>query len=460
MTTILARSPSAPTRWRAVLPVLAVFAGALAGLDPLLAIAATVAVAYVALVFADLMLGVLLFCGVCFVDVLLGAAGELSFAKAAGLLLALSWLATIATRRSAGRFSAVHPRATYAMILLVLWATLSILWSEDSGLASTTVSRYALNLLLVPIVFAAVRTRRDVVLLLSVFIAGTVLSAGYGLIGRAEAPAGTGAGLERLGGAGVNANVLASLLIAGAILALALAQISRRSPVVRLAALAAAAFCGVSIVFTVSRSGILSLAVAIVAGLLLAGHGRRIRAFGAGLVLAAVVVTYFAAFAPLAATERITTPETGSGREDLWLVGWRMAEAHPVQGVGAGNFPVASIHYLLQPGAIVRDDYIVQVPKVAHNIYLGTLAELGVIGLALFCGILAFALACAARAARTFEDRGDRDMGTLSRAVLIALIAILTANVFASEQFNKPLWILLALCPALLALSRRGEARS
>jgi O-antigen ligase len=459
VTTLLARSPTAPTRWRAALPVLALAVGALAGYDPVLGLEAALAVTYVALVLADLKLGVLLFCVVAFVDVLFGAAGELSLAKGAGALLALSWLATIATRRARPRFVGAHPWATYAMVLLVAWAALSTLWAEDSQLAATTVSRYALNLLLVLIVYAAITTRRDVVLLLVVFVAGTLVSAGYGLLRRASRPP-SADGIERLYGAGVNANVLASLLIAGAVIALALALIARRSPGLRLAALGAAAICGTTIVFTVSRSGIVSFAVALVAGLLLAGRGRRLPALGAALVLATVVVTYFAALAPPAATERITTPETGSGREDLWLVGWRMVEAHPVEGVGAGNFPVASIHYLLQPGTVLRDDYIVQVPKVAHNIYLGTWAELGLVGLLLFCGILAFALACAARAARTFEAHGDRDMGALTRAVLIALLAILTANVFASEQFNKPLWILLALCPTLLALSRREEARS
>lgn len=438
-------------------PVIAVAVGALAGRDPVLGLAAALALVYVGVVLADLTLGVLLFCVIAFVDVLLGAAGELSFAKGAGALLALSWLATMATGRARPRFVVAYPRATYAMVLLVVWAALSTLWAEDSHLAWTTVSRYALNLILVPIVFAAIRTRREVVLLLVVFVASTLVSAAYGIVKRSQRPPGAG-DLERLYGAGVDANVLASLLIAGAVLALGLALVARRSPGARLAALGAAGVCGISIVFTVSRSGMVSMAVAIVAGLLLAGHGRRVQAFGAGLVLTVVVVTYFAAFAPAAVTQRITTPETGSGREDLWLVGWRMAEAHPVQGVGAGNFPVASIHYLLRPGAVLRDDYIVQVPKVAHNIYLGTLAELGVVGLALFCGILAFALSCAARAARAFEARGDRDMGTLSRAVLIALLAILTANVFLSEQFIKPLWILLALCPALLAISRRPEA--
>jgi O-antigen ligase len=407
-------------------------------------------------VLADLTLGVLLFCGLTFVDeIVLESTARFPLAKGAGVLLALSWLIAVATRRPERRFGAAHPRAAYAMVLFVAWVALSTLWAEDSALATTTISRYALNLVLVPIVYTAIRTRRDVLHLLVVIVLGTVVSAAYGIVREAGRPAGAD-GVERLYGAGVDPNMLAALLVAGAVIALALALLPGRSPSARAAALGASAFCGGAVLLTVSRAGLVSLAAVLLGGLLLAGRGRRLPVLGAAILLVTATVTYFAAFAPAAATQRITHPGTGSGREDIWLVGWRMVEAHPLIGVGAGNFPVSSIHYLLQPGTILRDDYII-VPKVAHNIYLGTLAELGVVGLALFCGILGWALACGWRAARRFDAMGARDMGTVSRAVLIALLGILTASAFASGQFSKPLWVLLALCPCLLALSRDEE---
>ena len=113
-----------------------------------------------------------------------------------------------------------------------------------------------------------------------------------------------------------------------------------------------------------------------------------------GVVAAAVLaaVIYFGAFASVDARDRILELDGGTGRTDIWTVGWRMVEAQPLWGVGAGNFPVASIHYLLEPGALLRTDFIVDDPKVAHNTYLNVLAELGVVGLALFLAILALAV--------------------------------------------------------------------
>ncbi len=64
---------------------------------------------------------------------------------------------------------------------------------------------------------------------------------------------------------------------------------------------------------------------------------------------------------------------------------WRSVEANPAEGLGAGNFAVSSKHYLLEPGALARSDEIIDEPKVAHNSYLGVLAELGMVGSACSC---------------------------------------------------------------------------
>jgi O-antigen ligase len=135
-----------------------------------------------------------------------------------------------------------------------------------------------------------------------------------------------------------------------------------------------------------------------------------------------------------------------------------MIEAHPVQGVGVGNFQVTSVDYLLRPGLIQRSDFIVDDPKVAHNIYLQVTAELGVVGIALFGFLLAFALRCALEAARWFRRARDPAMDVLSRAVLVASLGLLASNLFVSEQFSKPLWLLLGLGPVLLAIARREAA--
>jgi hypothetical protein len=69
---------------------------------------------------------------------------------------------------------------------------------------------------------------------------------------------------------------------------------------------------------------------------------------------------------------------------------------------------------------------------------------------------LAAVLAClgsARRAARRFEHVGRQDLARLARAVLLAGVSVLAAQIFQSNGYDTGLWILLALGPALLAMS-------
>jgi O-antigen ligase len=200
------------------------------------------------------------------------------------------------------------------------------------------------------------------------------------------------------------------------------------------------------------------LAVAAVAAPLLAGRQRRARAIGLVAAAGAVAAVYIVAFAPPAFLGRFGDT-TGSGRTDIWTVGWRMVQAHPLLGVGAGNFPVSSIHYLLRPGALSFTAYIVDTPKVPHNIYLEVLAELGVVGLVGFLAVLVISLVCTGRAARRFAAASDRAGELLARGLMLALLALLTSQFFGSELYLKQLWLLLAMGPALLAVAERSAAR-
>ena len=47
-------------------------------------------------------------------------------------------------------------------------------------------------------------------------------------------------------------------------------------------------------------------------------------------------------------------------------------------------------------------------------------------------------------------------MEALARGIFLALVGTLVADFFISVQFDKLLWLLLALCPATLAIVRRG----
>lgn len=191
---------------------------------------------------------------------------------------------------------------------------------------------------------------------------------------------------------------------------------------------------------------------------MLAAGRWRLRAAVVALVLVAGAGVYFTTFMSLPARERIVNVGGGTGRLDLWTVGARMVTEEPLLGVGVGNFPVSSIHYLLRPGAIERAEFIITTPRMAHNTYLQSFAELGILGGLVFIAIVSISLACVIGALRTFRDRGDVSMELLTRGVLVALIGYLAASVVISENYSKLMWIMLGLGPALLAVALRSSS--
>lgn len=428
--------------------------GALAGVDPRLGVAAAMALAFVTIVMADLAVGLCLYALLAFLNIVPEGGSFLSFDKAAGGLLAISWVATVAGRKRERRaFISAYPQFFAVLCFFLFWVLLSITWAEHPGHAFEIALRYILNAFLFLIVFTAVRTPQHVKWLLFAFVTASTLSGAYGLI--ATPPPGEE---DRLAGTVGEPNQLATVLVAGLVILLALAVVEKGKPLVRITLLAAAGLCLIANFLTLSRAGLIALAMAMVAAVFVAGRWRP-QAFAAAGVVLATLFVFFAFLATPAQRERVTSVGTGStsGRSDIWTVAGRMVQAHPINGVGVGQFQTSAVHYLIAPGTIRRSDLIIIQPKVAHNIYLHVQAEMGIVGLVAFLLILGFSLRCTLRAAWAFQRRGDPSMELLSRAVFVGLIGMLSADFFASEQFSKQLWLLLGLGPALLAMARRDH---
>jgi O-antigen ligase len=278
-----------------------------------------------------------------------------------------------------------------------------------------------------------------------------MISAIYGLL--VPAPA---SDFGRLEGAGGDPNETAAALVAAAALAFALGVCLKERPFLRLACFAVAPLCAFVSLLTLSRGGLVAFGAALIAAVLMGGrHRGKMLAFAA--FVAVLVVGYFAMFASTEAVQRVTEVHGGTGRTDIWKVGLRMVRGAPIQGIGAGNFPIVSIHYLLEPGALLRDDFIIDTPKVAHNTYLEVLAELGIVGLTLFSIVIVFAIGCAVRAARYASKWKDREIDILARALVVALASLMAANFFISREYSKQLWLLLALGPVLLEILRKDH---
>jgi O-antigen ligase len=448
---VTARAELLPTRlFAAALLTMALLVGALAGLNPPLALALVLGLIFIAVTLTNLTAGVCIFAVLSFLDTILPGGGSLSAPKLIGLMLMLSWLALVTAGEREQReriFS--HPGFLFVLTLFVAWSLMSATWAEHPGPAIETFTRYLPNAFLFVIVFAAVRTRNQLLWVVGAFVIGAFLSGIYGLI--APPPAGD---VGRLAGAGGDPNETAAAMVAGLALATALGVAARGRPFVRLACAAAGVICMLALFLTSSRGGLISLAVALLAAVALGGRRRGTMLAAAGCAVL-VTVFYFATIAPEAVRQRVTHPQGGTGRVDIWKVGWRMVQHNTIEGVGSGNFQTSSIHYLLEPGKIVRADFIVDTPKVAHNTYLQVLAELGVVGFALFITILGFSLVCAFKAHRAAAEAGDRELDIIARATVVALVSLYAAYFFVSRDYGKQLWLLLALAPVMLDIARR-----
>jgi O-antigen ligase len=430
--------------------------GILAGINPAFAILAAIAAAYVLLTFADLSAGLSVFVFLSFLEVLgVGGLAE-NLTKLLGLVLALSWLALVATRTDATTdlFNA-HPFIAFGLIVLVCWSALSSLWAVDSGDAYTAASRLLLNSILYVIVYTAVDSRKVSRRVIIAFVLGAVAAAGYGLAVSPASPDEAG----RLASGSLDPNYLAAVLVGGIFLSLGLAAASKRGTGGSLLGLGAAAFCLLALFLTASRGGLIALIFAMLAAVAFGGRWRGFIAVAAVLV-AASGYFYFTALAPQSTIDRITEVTQGEagqqeGRATIWKVGWRMFKAEPVHGVGAGNFPKAALKYVVAPGQAPRSDRLISEPAVAHNTYLGVLAELGLVGGALFFSLIGFSVGAAAVAARRFRKFGDQQMEVLSRALFAAVIGVLAADFFLTAETSKQLWLLLGLGPAMLAVSHK-----
>lgn len=229
-----------------------------------------------------------------------------------------------------------------------------------------------------------------------------------------------------VGGMFGNPNDLAAALNMLIPLAVALALMSAGAMRLLYAACALLLFCGVVVTF--SRAGFITLAA--VSGVMLWKFGRGSRSSMTLAILAAFIllVSIFSG-AYRSRLRTIIDPNSdtsGSAQQRVALLerGLDLSLRHPIIGLGMGNFHIYSIR-----------------EKVAHNGYVETAAELGMIGLLAYLIIILAPLRGLGKIERerVKPGRADLDMKYLSIGLQTALIAYMINSFFLSIQY---LWYL------------------
>lgn len=451
------RLPSEQLLAALAISVLCVMVGALAGVAPTLAIAASLGIVFVFVALWNLTAGVSAFAVVIFLEALLRGGGLVSSIKLIGALLVLAWLAQVATanRAEMNLFWRSHPKATYLMLAFVAWVALGAVWADDPSGALTDASRFLLLFALFAIIFTAARRRVDVGWLMAAYLAGITATALYGLVARPE----LSRNVDRVASAVGNPNELAAVMVAGLALATGVALALKRSPL-RLPAAILAVLTLSTLVLTGSRGGTIAMVLSLLAAVVVAGRWRPQVMAIAALVLVSGVGFFFT-LAPETIQDRLLTATPGEldasseARGTIWRVGWAMATDNAVKGVGSDNYNENSPEYLFEVSGVRRSDQIIDENKTMHNMYLQAFAELGVIGLVMFLALLVFGLSTAWRAVQAFRRNGDERMEIICRALIVAMVGVMVAGFFSSHQFGKWFWFLFAFGPILLELARR-----
>ena len=128
---------------------------------------------------------------------------------------------------------------------------------------------------------------------------------------------------------------------------------------------------------------------------------------------------------------------SGTGRTDDLVVGVRAFKDRPLEGFGFGDYPEVTPAYLLREPGLVRKTDIILKRIVAHNTYLQSLVEVGILGSILFFAPVAGALVAFFVAARRFMRAGDEEFELYARTSFAALVGVLVASFFISEALAK-----------------------
>lgn len=371
------------------------------------------------------------------------------------ILLGLAWLGTIGDRRGLPATVLRRHRGTFGLALAFCgWLTLSAAWATSPSETADDVWYYYLSVSILVVVSTTMATRKHVVAMCGAFVIGALITV---ILAVSQSTlSATAEDAARLGGSVQDPNYLAAGLLAASIVALGLWSVADRLRT-RWALIAAILVLGIGFLATGSRGGLVAAGFALGAGLIIfrGGRLRLLSAIGTAILIATATL----ALASPTTLERVRAFDTtGAGRVDLWRVAGRMTNDHPVIGVGLGNFPVKSADYVASPGQLFDVYQIVETPKVVHNAYLEFLVETGVIGCALFVALVFALLRISWQASAALDRAGDQRMATLARAVWVAQVAALAALLFLSNADNHPLWILLALGPAMVTIARTTKA--
>ena len=372
--------------------------------------------------------------------------------KLVGLAAVGAWLLRALLRRE--RIAA--PPVALPLAGLVLWGAASALWAVDPGASIHTLVTYLQLLGLYLLVANVLATPASLRRALHAHVVGAVVLSAIGLYLTSQ-------GVLQRGRTAIvvdhellmEPNAFAAALILPVAICLTGSLDRHRGAVERLALTLAGALCVTTLLLTMSRGAVVALAVMAIA--ISVARGQLLLP-----VLAVLIAVPGLLLAPPEFWERwsdaATLADRAAGRLDIWRVGWVVIRQHPFLGVGLGCFPIVYYDYLSQAAGISwrHAQAVAEVLiKYPHNIYLGTMAELGIPGIGLLLAALGLHLRAAFDTWRGLQAR-RHPAAELALTAVAALFALAVQGAAFDIAHRKYLWVALGVA----ALGRLHVSRA
>ena len=256
----------------------------------------------------------------------------------------------------------------------------------------------------------------------------------------------------RLAGPIGDSNYYAQFLLMLIPLGIGLAS-SARDLFARTMAVASVLLGATGILLSFSRGA--AVAFAILLFLMAATRFIRLRAIIAAAAVVVAVIVLFPQYAVrLQRLEAVAAAVAGETAEGDTAIAGRAEENaaaimifadHPILGAGPGMYQYHYRAYTTRAGLTTHAE-----DRLAHNMYLETAAETGLVGLAALLGMLMVVLIGLRRAARAVADTGVRP---IIQAYFFALVAFMGTSVFLSLAYARYFWLVFALASAAWMIS-------
>ncbi len=391
-----------------------------------------------------------------------GALGGLSISVTTIALLALyaSWFLRRLERR--GQKARSSPQRNWALLCYLGLSALSLFVARDARLSAFELFFLLQMYLVFRYVAHFVRTRRDVLFIVSCILAGCLIEGvlmvglGFGDVSTSlwgplhirvdQAASGKFTRVGGTVGAPNEAGGYLSVVLSVAVSVL-FVEVERKY---KWLAAAVLAFGGAALVFTFSRGAWTAFVLATILFFCSMGLRKRI-SFKPLISFAAILLFLYLPFHN-EINNRLISDDKGSAesRVPLMNLAFRMIADNPILGVGANNFSAAMVDYLTPE---FRKGFLYTV----HNKYLLVWSEIGPGGLlaylAFFIGILRMGRAC--------WKQGDPFSSTLALGLTVAVVGNMvhqSVEILQDRGITQLLWLIAGLVVAMQEILRAQTA--